>query len=113
MNDELPLDHIEITVALEMRQLLLAGTFQRDTTKFRVSAEQIAEIRSYVGPRLTRLALSRAGFVPAEDGTEDYWTHRGSVHHLTDLNELNPSDFGDALAELDVKGRLAAALGLE
>ncbi|EKE17590.1 MAG: hypothetical protein ACD_10C00377G0001 [uncultured bacterium] len=113
MHDQLPLDHIEITVSLEMRNLFVAGMFSRETTKFRVSAEQLGEIRSYIGPRLTRLALSRAGFVPAEDGTEDYWTTRGSIHHLTDLNELNPSDFGDALAELDVNGRLAAALGLE
>jgi len=112
MTPDLDLAHVEQTVVAECARLINDATYSRPRLRWRLSGEQVAAIEDQIGPRLTRLALAKADFRPAHGDTDDWdsfspW--RGGFHPVT---ELHAEDFGIALEVLDVRGRLAAALGL-
>jgi hypothetical protein len=110
MNPDLDLAHVENTVVAECARLINDTTYSRPRLRWRLSGEQVAAIEAQIGPRLTRLALAKAEFRPAQGGTwESVSPWRCGVNHVT---ELHPEDLGIALEVLDVRGRLAAVLGL-
>lgn len=110
--NEISLDHIENSVVAECAFLLEAKSWAPKKVHWRVSSIDAAAIEAEIGGRLTRLSMSRAGFAPAADGSQEFWHRSGHHSTATTVEGLDPSDFGDALAVLDVRGRLAAALGL-
>lgn len=112
MTHELPLSHIEDSVVAECARLINDCTYARPRKRFRLSGEMVAAIEEYIGPRLTRLALSKADFRPVYGDTEDWQSispYNAGFHLVKDLV---PEDFGIALDVLDVRGRLRAELGL-
>lgn len=114
MIDQLPLAHIEDSVVDECARLIEDRVYRRPTKRFRLSAGQIEAIAMELGPRLTRLALRRAGFFPAWQADCDDWRSGSPAfsNSLIPVADLHIEDFALALKELDVDGRLRATLGL-
>lgn len=103
------LDRLESTVVDECAKIFEAAMYDRDKVLFRVPAATFFKIAEYIGVRLTRLAVSRAGLVPVQDDSDDFVTNRRGPKITI---EVHPADFGHALDQLDIDGRLAKALGL-
>lgn len=111
----LSLEHIETSVVQECAALLTDVTPDRNRCRWRLTGEQIKAVESYVGPRLTRLALRGADFMPSKDPNCDDWFSRfpkSRAEGFELVEGLAPEDFGIALRVLDVDGRLRAALGI-
>jgi hypothetical protein len=106
---EISLDRLESTVVDECSKIIESATWERDKNMFRVPAATFFAIADYIGVRLTRLAVSKAGFSPVRDDSDD-WTTKFRANRL--VVEVHPADFGLALDQLDIDGRLAKALGL-
>lgn len=111
----LNLEHIENSVVQECAALLSDITPDRTRCRWRLTGEQIKAVESYIGPRLTRLALRGADFMPSKDPNCDDWFSRfpkSRAEGFELVEGLAPEDFGIALRVLDVDGRLRAVLGI-
>lgn len=110
----LSIEHIEDSVARECAALLTDITPDRNRCRWRLTGDQIKTIESYIGPRLTRLALRGADFMPSKGDCDDWFSRfpKPYADGFVLLETLHPEDFGIALRVLDVDGRLRAALGI-
>lgn len=112
MPDSFTMDYLEMTVVHECAALFRDALWSTAQIKWRLPGDVIAEIEREIGPRLTRRALSRAGFRPAPDESDDWVTLVQKPRKPETVQNLHPSDFGLALQVLDVGGQLQRALGL-
>jgi hypothetical protein len=108
-NMEISLDRLESTVVDECATIFESAMYDREKVLFRVPADTFFAIARHIGVRMTRLAVSKAGLVPAPDDSDDWITNKRGPKTTI---ELHPADFGHALDQLDIDGRLARALGL-
>lgn len=109
MND-LDLSHIENSVVEDGALILKELLIEPKRLSYRMTPAQVHELEAYVGRRLTRLILRRAGFRP---GPEEGWQSEGHSSRKAEVVKLDfPQDLRICLDDLDNRGRLKAALGL-
>ncbi|SEM91635.1 hypothetical protein SAMN04488103_102435 [Gemmobacter aquatilis] len=109
---ELDISHIENTVVADCAHLLNDLTHDRHRITWRISGADVAAIEAEIGVRLTRLVLRHDNFRPAHDESDDWESRCKYRTTVQNVCLRHPEDFRIALAELDVRGRLATALGL-
>jgi len=105
--------HIESGVVEECAALILDRTKKRGNTQWLIPERLVNETEEFIGTRLTRLAMLRAGFRIADDDTLDWWSIAHDDKPLREIVGFYPVDLYTALKDLDVNGILARKLGLD
>ncbi|GGA98320.1 hypothetical protein [Allosediminivita pacifica] len=102
----LPNTYVEESVVQECAMLLLDRCSQTSGT-YIIRSEQIEELEAQVGSRIARLALRRAGFRPAQEGSFDWFFGRALDEET--FIKVKPGEFWGALDALDPSDVLGLA----
>ncbi len=109
---EIDLARLESTLVDESAYLLNDLTYDRHRIMWRLYRAQVTAIEAEIGVRLTRFALRKADFRPVQDEPDDWESLCKYRINIQTVALQHPEDFRIALDSLDLRGRLAAALGL-